>query len=330
MNLNGKKVLFIGPRFFGYEQEIKKEIKNLGAEVDFFPEKDETMIYRIAKNFSSSWFETIKTNYLNFILKKVTKDYDYFFLIRGEIITKVFLKKLKEKLPNAKFIMYQWDSSKNNPNYLQIMDMFDKVTTFDMVDAKKLNIYYLPLFYISSYQNLKLNDTRKYDIVFFGSYHGDRLDIIKKVDEECERLKLSFKYHLYISKLALIKKIFSRTIKLSDLIYFSTKGVNNIDIIEHYKKTKSVLDIESYGQNGLTMRTFEVLGSGLKLITTNSNIKNESFYNERYIFILDRNEIGIKNEMIFNDNDNNDNNDNNINNYSIESWIKIFFNDIKF
>ena len=315
--LKSRKVLFIGPEFFGYEQEIKKEIKNLGAEVDYFPEKDETMIYRITKNFSSSWFETIKTNYLNSILKKVTKDYDYFFLIRGEIITKVFLKKLKEKLPNAKFIMYQWDSSKNNPNYLQIMDMFDKVTTFDMVDAKTLNINYLPLFYIKKYENLELSHDKMYDMVFFGTYHGDRLEVVKKVSFECERLGLNFKHHLFISRLTLLKRLLLFKIKLEDLKYLSTKSVSTEEILESYKVTKAVLDIENPGQNGLTMRTFEVLGAGLKLITTNQRIFEEGIYSESNVLILDRKRIKIEKEFLEND----VKFENGINNFQINHWI---------
>ncbi|MGE6189334.1 hypothetical protein ACLHZ7_21910, partial [Aeromonas salmonicida] len=35
----GKKILFICPRFFGYEREIERELINLGAKVDYYNER---------------------------------------------------------------------------------------------------------------------------------------------------------------------------------------------------------------------------------------------------------------------------------------------------
>ena len=41
------------------------------------------------------------------------------------------------------------------------------------------------------------------------------------------------------------------------------------------------------------MRTFESVGSGKKLITTNSEIKKYPFYNPNNIFVIDRNNIQL-------------------------------------
>jgi len=38
-NLAGKRVLFIAPMFFGYEQLIKTELEAKGAEVDYFNDR---------------------------------------------------------------------------------------------------------------------------------------------------------------------------------------------------------------------------------------------------------------------------------------------------
>ena len=37
--LKGRKILFIGPKFFGYEIEITKTLISLGAKVDFYDER---------------------------------------------------------------------------------------------------------------------------------------------------------------------------------------------------------------------------------------------------------------------------------------------------
>lgn len=297
IDISGKKILFIAPKFFGYELEIKKELESFGAEVTFFGEKTNSLYYRIAKQISKKFQIRLEKKYLNSILSKVDK-FDIFFLIRGEIITKKFLEALKTKNPNAKFVMYQWDSLKNNPNYYQLLSYFDKVSTFDMVDAKELNIGYLPLFYTSKYKNLKHSSKKIFDIVFFGSYHGDRLEVIKQVDGECMRLGLSFKHHLFIHRIALLKRLLLLKIKFSDLRYLTTKSVSTEEILETYKVSRAVLDIENQGQNGLTMRTFEVLGCGSKLITTNENILKEDFYDLSNVLLLNRGQIKIDKKFL--------------------------------
>lgn len=316
IDISGKKILFIAPKFFGYELEIKKELESFGAEVTFFAEKPYSLYYRVSRHIGKRFEKKAEKNYLDTILASV-ESFDYFFLIRGEIITEDFLKSLKQKNQNAKFIMYQWDSVKNNPNYVHLMKYFDKVSTFDMVDAKTLNINYLPLFYIKKYENLELSDDKKYDIVFFGTYHGDRLEIVKKVSQECERLRLRFRHHLFIPKLTLLKRLLFLKIRLNDLKYLNINSVSIDDILKNYKITKAVLDIESPNQNGLTMRTIEVLGGGLKLITTNKKILDEDIYNESNILVINRQLIKIDKEFL----DNNINIHSEIIKFNINSWV---------
>lgn len=317
--LRGKKILFIGPVFYNYHNEIVSEIQNMGADVDFYAEKPMYKIFIM--NYLFIFFRKYFANkYLNKILKNIENVYDYVFVIRGEIITVEFLNEIKQKNPSAKFIMYQWDSIQNN-SYEKLLKYFDKVLTFDMIDAQKLNIKYLPLFYINKYENIKLKQNRKYDLVFCGSYHGDRLAIIKRVSSECNKLNLNKKLYLYIPKTILIKRILTSQIKLNDLQYLSTKSVNDYYIIDLYSNSKAVLDIENVNQNGLTIRTFEVLGSSLKLITTNKNILNDEVYDSQDIYFLDKNEINL-NVSFFNE----------ISlknqkyiNYSLKNWIQNVF-----
>lgn len=317
IDISGKKILFIAPKFFGYELEIKKELESFGAEVTFFAEKPYSLYYRVSRHIGKRFEKKAEKSYLDTILASV-ESFDYFFLIRGEIITEDFLKSLKQKNPNAKFIMYQWDSVKNNPNYVHLMKYFDKVSTFDMVDAKTLNIDYLPLFYIKKYENLELSHDKIYDIVFFGSYHGDRLEVVKKVSFECERLGLNFKHHLFIPRLALLKRLLFFKIKFEDLKYLSTKSVSTEEILESYKVTKAVLDIENPGQNGLTMRTFEVLGAGLKLITTNKKILDEQIYEKSSAMVLNREKMKIDENFL----ENEANTIALVKKFYIDSWVK--------
>ena len=48
MNLDGKKILFIAPAFFGYEIKIADKMVALGAKVDFYDERSITKSYEKA------------------------------------------------------------------------------------------------------------------------------------------------------------------------------------------------------------------------------------------------------------------------------------------
>ena len=39
MQLQDKRILYISPKFFGYENKIKQELEDLGAIVDFFDDR---------------------------------------------------------------------------------------------------------------------------------------------------------------------------------------------------------------------------------------------------------------------------------------------------
>jgi len=292
--LNGKKILFIAPEFFNYHTEIISELEGSGAKVDFYKEKIRNPFYKVIVNSIPFIKSSIDNIFLNIMQNSIKTNYDYVFLIKGEIVTPTFLNKIRSKNLKAKFILYQWDSVKFNLNFYTIYSIFDKVITFDIIDAKKLNIEYLPLFFTKKYQNIKLNKKKEFDIVFFGTLHGDRLDVIKKIVKECDKYGLVFKYHLYIKKLLLLKKIFTLEIKLKELKYLRTSTVSSETIIQNYSQSTSVLDIQLLNQDGLTMRSIEVLGSGLKLITTNNNITNESIYNKSCVQLIDKNNISLE------------------------------------
>ena len=320
MNLENKRILFIGPKFFDYEKKIIFSLEKRGALVDFFPEKVNGPFYGFCLNYFKYIALFLEKKHLNNIIVKMKSSYDIVFLIRGEIITEAFMENIKKRFPTAKYVMYQWDSQRNNSNFLKLIKYFDKVTTFDKIDAINLGLDYLPLFYIDDYVNINLDKERVYDLVFFGSYHGDRLNVLKGIIKEANRIKIAMHSFLYIPKVKLLRLLVFRKISFSDIQYLSTKKITSAEILHFYKKTKAVLDIESSGQNGLTIRTFEVLSAGLKLITTNTNIKDEDFFNSNRIDVIDRKQI-LLNLDFFSINIKQFN----MQKYSLENWLDYIF-----
>lgn len=283
------RILFIAPSFHNYHTEIIQTMENHGAYVDFYPEDITTLFFRIGRKLSNAYAQYAKQKYLNQILNSINNNvYDLVFVIRGSILTIPSLKILKEKLPNARFVMYQWDSNRQS-SYIKKISFFDSVKTFDLYDANQYGIEYQSLFYTKSYKDISIiRNSLEYDLVFFGAYHSDRLEVIKKVHKLCTANSLVFKYHLYITKLSLLKNLLVRRIKFSDLKFFKTYKISNSKILNSYSKARSVLDIELNIQTGITMRTIEALGSGTKVITTNPFITKDPIYSSDNISIINR------------------------------------------
>lgn len=297
MTLHGKKILFLTANFFNYEVAIIKRLKELGAEVDFFNERPSDSVFtKGIIRVKSSLYETKIRSYYQKILHKINnKNYDFFLLIKGETIPHFFLEEFAEKNPNATKIFYSYDAADEYPKFLKLYPYFDKNFTFEPKDAVKFNLHFRPLFFIDEYRNSPKKSKKEFHLIFIGSAHTDRYIIGEKVREKCNsyHLKTYFYYFAPGKTAFFLKKIFDKTLRKFDIKKLSFNKLSHQEIIGKYQKSFSVLDINKPFQNGLTMRTFEALASGRKLITTNSDIQKYVFYNPQNVLIIDRSNIQI-------------------------------------
>lgn len=327
MNLEGKKILFLSANFFGYEKAIANRLRELGAEVDFYNERPSDSILskgiiRVNKNF---YFKKIKAYYQKIINETGQRNYDFFLLIKGETVPFSFLKKFKEHHPSSQMIFYSYDAVREYPKFLKLYPYFDQNFTFEPTDAQRYNLHFRPLFFLNDYQNSTENLSIKHDVVFIGSAHTDRYLIGEKVKESCttKNLKSYFYYYAPGKAAFLLKKVFDQNLKKFDLKKLSFKKLNHSEIAEIYSQSRSVLDINKPFQDGLTMRTFETLASGKKLLTTNSDIKNYPFYDAENIMILNRGQIEIAAEFFKSDFKKLD--PENLEMMTLDSWINCVF-----
>ena len=294
--LEDKKILFISVKFFNYEDIIKTQLENLGAEVDWFDERPSNTVFTKAMiRVNKKLISTSINDYFKKVIEEIIhKKYDYFILFKGEATPKFFIEFLKKNNPGIKLVFYTWDSFANNNNGLEIMDLFDRKFTFDPQDAKKYNIGFRPLFFAQNYAKLYEDKKAfKYDLAFIGTAHSDRYLITEKIRDWCVKNGIRlFTFYFSPSKILFkFKKITTKEFKLFDENKIAYNCLGHQEIINIYAKAKVVLDINHPGQKGLTMRTFESLGAGRKLITTNPEIRKYPFYNQDNICVIDRKNI---------------------------------------
>lgn len=328
--LQDKKILFISVRFFNYENIIKEKLEGRGAIVDFFDERPSNSILvkgilRIKRDIYAS---KIKKYYDNLLEQLHTKTYDYFLLIKGEVIPVYFIKKIKKMNPAIKMIYYNYDSFQNNPHALEFLPLFENRFTFDTEDAKRYNLSFRPLFYSDDYKNIRLKNMShksEYNIAFIGTAHSDRYIISENVGEKSQKLGLShFAYYYSQSKSVFYyKSLFDKSFKKFDIKKLSFQTLTHHQIIDIYEKSDCILDINHPGQTGLTMRTFETLGAGKKLITTNQEIKKYKIYKTGNILVIDRKNVKLDPSFFTDNTDKIEEND--LYRMSIDGWIDDIF-----
>jgi len=284
----GKRVLLILPRMFDYPSEMKKELEGMGATVTWVPERPYNLLARIVRNYSPKWYARIAEKYLTRILERTEgMQLDYVLIIGSAIINAGFLKELRNGHKNACLLTYQWDSNRLYP-YFHLLEYFDKCFSFDFNDCRQTpRLSYHPLFYLERYKELRTqwNTVKKYDLLHVGSLHPERYEMLQKAAAYCRENGITFYYYVYMPFASFLKH-WIRGRRFTNVRF---RKLNPGDILALYSQANVILDLPQKGQTGLTMRTFEVLGAGKKLLTTNPWIEQTDFYNGNMIALCDLN-----------------------------------------
>lgn len=274
--------------FYGYNENIINSINKKGYNVFWYKDKVELSYF---ERVISKIFKFYKKHKFNKYFKKslrIMKNYeiDKILVIFGaNFMNDYHILKLKEKFQGVKIIYYAWDSVSNFPNIEKLFSAADISYSFDPMDSKKYGVKFLPLFYTFDKNEL---DEKKYDVSSIMSVFTEKclsLEHMLKLIPSGMNSFYFFKvrdYH-YLSK---IKNEFP-TLYNKYCSAFKIDKMEYSDCLDVFAKSKVVIDIPLPNQIGLTMRTFEVLSTKTKLITTNKNIRNYDFYCEDNIFVID-------------------------------------------
>ena len=289
-SLKGKYVLLIAPIFFGYSFEIANEFRRRGAIVDFLPDRPfQSPFMKAGTRFAPSLLNSFAEHFFWEGIEKYSRSkYDFVFVVIGEALTQNFLHSLRSRFPSASYILYMWDSFENKKSLVKNIQSYDRCITFDLNDAKNYGLNFRPLFFSDGFK-LSNKSQFNYDLSFIGTAHSDRYSIISKIAEDLPK-EVTFYTYLFLQAPwvffghKLFNKAFINT-RYGDFKYVPLEA-NIVQLI--FSESRVVLDIEHPKQIGLTMRTFETLGSGKKLITTNSKVREYDFYDSQNICIVDR------------------------------------------
>lgn len=294
-NLNGKNVLMFCVKFFDYREQIAQGLRDLGCNVDLYDErpKNDVLTKTMVRYNIGLIRPSLRKYYRQIIAQNQGKHYDYVFVVKGEVVNGEILSLLRSAYPDAKFILYLWDSVKNIPDCANRIRLYDRALTFDPVDAKQYGMVFRPLFFSKAYETApEPSEAYAYDVAFIGTAHSDRPRIVKALEAQCEaRGGACFHYLFLPHKLVyLYNKVLNRDYRHVEKRDIHFTSISAREIREVYQKSRCILDVEHKAQRGLTMRTIEMVGMGKKLITTNQSIRDYDFYDPRNICVIDRQE----------------------------------------
>ncbi|WP_293912778.1 MULTISPECIES: hypothetical protein [unclassified Sphingobacterium] len=303
--LYGKKILFIGQVFYTYHEQINETLHQLGGDITFYENKIFIEDPAISSSFVSRAKRLLvgdaKQRYNESILHEIANvHYDYLFVMGGFSITQSFLKSIKNNNPGIVMIYYTWDSLAVY-DYSHLYSFFDRVLTFDRDDATGA-VEYLPLFYTMTQSPLG-TEQYTYDLLFIGGvglHSINRLHALKCVADQADQMGLKYFFWLYYNKPTGMLKRFFHFIKyaldksyrafyravMSDGQFVKHTTLSTEEYSDLLSRSRCVVDIPVEGQVGLTIRTIESLSDGHRLLTTNSHIVKEDFFDSEMITIL--------------------------------------------
>lgn len=296
----GTRILFIGPKFFGYEEEIKLELERAGCEVDWHDERPaSTPLVKALIRFRPELIASMCDAYFDRIIDEAKeRQFDVVFVIKGEALSVERLLRLRQCQPNARFIYYTWDSLKNVKNSRDKLAHFDKAYSFDRFDCMaNQKVKHLPLFYVRAYEALvssipEDNVVQDIDLLFLGSIHSDRYAVAQRIFDATKEIAPNIKFYAYFFYQSrwvfALRKLADRQFRSIPWRDVQWHSLNLQRTLAFISRSKVMLDIHHPGQTGLTMRTIESIGVQRKIITTNSDVVNYDFYSPDNILVVDR------------------------------------------
>lgn len=290
MRSNAGAVL-ICPDFFDYKNLLTDELEHRYKSVLSFSDRPQCSSIEkalikfnilgytrvAAKRYSAEIFHSISDK-LSGIAEII--------IVKGTCISPCFIDKVKDLSPKTRVICYSWDSISNIKTFPLLAIKADAAYTFDIADCKKYGYGYLPLFY-SDKKPHSHAVAKEYKYSFIGSYHGDRVAVLQRIfsheHDASTYVKIFFQSKLQFAFYYLLDPAL-RAAPKEWLTFKPLARATITDVAEH---SEYVIDIHNANQTGLTMRTWETLGDGHQLVTTNAAVLCHA--DMREVIVIDRN-----------------------------------------
>lgn len=328
-----KKVLFISVPFMSLYRDVIEELNRQGYEVTYLqdchlPHNFYDIHKRRPNSFEIFLQGRIHKRYWKKQIRECQSDFvfDILLVIDGfSLVNSGFLEYLEQKNPMIKKVLYLFDRTYNNYLFDLIFKSFHQVYSFDLQDCKYYGLKLLPIYWVPTTSSVK-----KIDVFGFGTYMPNRYILFDYVNNLTKGTQLVTIIKLYLNEYPntlrfKIRKLIKGGL-CPDNVYKSSlithQTIPPCEFRKMLSESKIVLDSHDIVQDGLTARFMWALGSGAKIVTTNSAVRHYPFYDEHQIAIFDVENPYVSKEFLTSEYVVDDNKRRVIDQYRIDNWIR--------
>ena len=267
-----RRVLVIGPEFYGYNQSVARGFEQLGwtaQTINFYakypPGLKNGLSCGLLGRLGIDHFTKMYDGVVNARIIRAYDDFkpDLVFVILGNKLTRPTL----EHLSSAKLVLWmmgtilRFDETKNNIDSYDHVFCFDK-TDVDILADEGIQSHFLPLAVDESVYFPVDTPERDIDILFVGELYKERLEILEKIIEDFPGLKtVIFGRYLHWK----IPDSYRRAGKyLTKRLhrYFLNRNIAPKDVNILYSRAKICLNIHhAQSRYGCNQRFFEIQGA---------------------------------------------------------------------
>ncbi|MBV7598805.1 hypothetical protein MNZ22_04680 [Aeromonas encheleia] len=290
MQSNAGAVL-ICPDFFDYKKLLTAELEHRYKTVLAFSDRPlcSSVSKALIKFNILGYAHVASKRYSSEIFKVISgrlPSVEEVIIVKGTCISPCLIESIKKLNPKTRVTCYSWDSISNIKTFPLLAEKADLAYTFDIADSKRYGYGYLPLFY-SDKKNHGATTDKKYKYSFIGSYHGDRVSVLQHIfsheDNANNYVRIFFPSKLQFAFYYLLDSC----LRAAPREWITFKPLSRAEIISVAEHSEYIIDIHNANQTGLTMRTWETLGDGHKLVTTNAAVLCHAAMSD--VIIIDRN-----------------------------------------
>lgn len=268
-----KKCLLICPlSFYGWHTSISAELKRRGYDVvlsnDEYPNN---ILGLVIGNFFNRLARKLTYKKLKKQFDMHNVQYDLILIFKGRGVSSELIELLSSR--SNKIVAYNFDSFKYFPHALNWSSRVENYKTFDFFDSSNHSIQRVDLF--SDYEPSN-QISKNIDFSCVMKNHSERLQYLDDIHSTLGG-KYSFKIHIFEKNILTFFKGFIKNPRLfiKWRKHISFKSLNTVDYFNVLESSKFTIDYAHPSQTGITMRCFQALACGTKIITNNAHL-NES------------------------------------------------------
>lgn len=292
------RILLLTPSTFGYETRLREAFERLGHDVEWIDERvGNSVVSKVLTRLGLlRAIPKIVGKHLDRIIERATSiDAERIIIINPETLRGNDFARINASAPNAAIVIYRWDSLAQKPIDEEAFTAASAVYSFDPEDCDNdARLRHLPLFHSHTEKpEARAGGPKDYDVSFVGTAQLRRIQVLGRLSQALERADRPYLFYLKTQSLV-HHAIFWIAAKIYGYHGILTQqAMPYAELLQVIDQSAAVVDIEFHRQSGLTMRTFEVVFSGMPLLTTNSIIKRYEFFADAPIHVLQGPDVAL-------------------------------------